>query len=240
MSEETCGRAALGPEPRPRYDAPDVTSPAVAWRWDDLADALAAGLQRAADEVELEQAVRGLDARSELELHPLLHAGLRAGGYGVAAEVRFPRDRGLRRRSEGVRCDMVVTPDGRPLAEPGAQLGLFAAPGAVLLAEAAWLEVKVVAQHREGGPNRGYAGALGRPVWKDIDKLAADPAIAHAAVVLIVFTEDAAVASHDLDVWVSAASVRGLRLGPREQRALAIGDRLGNRLCTVAVVPLAA
>src|SRR6187549_575646 len=71
------------------------------WSWHDLADALAAGLERAVAATELEQAVRGLDARSELELHPLLHAALREAGYGVFPEQRFPRERGKRRRSEG-------------------------------------------------------------------------------------------------------------------------------------------
>jgi hypothetical protein len=216
-----------------------VHAEAIDWRWDDLADALAAGLAGASADVELEQAVRGLDACLELELHPLLRSALRARGYGVAAEVRFPRDRGLRRRTEGVRCDMVVTPDGRPLADPGAQLGLFAAPDAVALADAAWIEVKVVAQHNERGGNRAYAAAMQRPVWKDIDKLAADPDIRHAAALLILFTADAAVAGHDLDEWSARASLHGLPLRPREQRSLAIGDRLGNRLCTLALVPLA-
>jgi hypothetical protein len=215
-----------------------VTTTAIDWRWDDLADALAAGLRAAAADVELEQAVRGLDARSELELHPVLRGGLQAAGYGVAAEVRFPRDRVLRRRSEGVRCDMVVTPGGRPLADAAEQVGLFAPEDAVALVDAAWLEVKVVAQHNERGPNRAYASALQRPVWKDIDKLAADPHIVHGAAVLVLFTVDAEVANHDLGVWSSGASLRGLRLMPREQRSLAIGDRLGNRLCTVAVFPL--
>ncbi|MDC0722294.1 hypothetical protein [Nannocystis bainbridge] len=215
-----------------------MNTTAIDWRWDDLADALVAGLGAASAEVELEQAVRGLDARSELELHPVLREGLRGAGYGVTAEVRFPRDRILRRRSEGVRCDMVVTPGGRPLVDPAAQVGLFAPTDAVELVDAAWLEVKVVAQHNERGPNRAYASALQRPVWKDIDKLAADPHIRHGAAVLVLFTGDAEVAVHDLGVWSSAASLRGLRLMPREQRSVAIGDRLGNRLCTVAVFPL--
>ena len=207
--------------------------------WDDVADALAAGLARAADDVEREQAVRGLDARAELELHPLLHDALRARGLGVAAEVRFPRDRPKRRRTEGARCDMVLTPGGRPLADPGEQLGLFTAPDAVALEDAAWLEVKVVAQFREEGPNRAYAAALQRPVWRDVEKLAGDPDIRLAAVVLILFTEDLEVATHDLGVWSAGARLRGLPLAPAVRRDLPIGDRLGNRLCTVAVFPLA-
>lgn len=209
------------------------------WIWDAVADALAAGLGRAAADVEREQAVRGLDARAELELHPLLRDALRAAGFGVAAEVRFPRDRPRPRRTEGARCDMVLTPGGRPLEDPGAQLGLFAAADAVPLTEAAWIEVKVVAQFREGGPNRAYAAALQRPVWGDVEKLAADPDIRLAAALLLLFTADVEVATHDLGVWSAGARQRGLPLAPAVRRDVAIGDRLGNRLCTAAVFPLA-
>lgn len=208
------------------------------WIWEDLADALAEGLRTASAEVELEQAVRGLDALAELELHPVLHAALRARGYGVTPEARFPREQARRRRSEGSRCDMVVTPGGLPLADGSDQLGLFAPRDAVALADAAWIEVKVVAQHHEGGPHRAYAYALQHPVWKDVEKLAGDPAIRHAAVLLVLFTEDVAVAEHDLGVWSQRASLRGLDILPRIQRTVLIGDRLGNRACTLALYPL--
>ncbi|MEZ4450458.1 MAG: hypothetical protein R3B09_13345 [Nannocystaceae bacterium] len=206
--------------------------------WHDLADALAAGIERASAEVELEQAVHGLDTRSELELHPLLHDALRAAGHGVHPEQRFPRDRAKRRRSEGSRCDIVVTPAGLPLDGGEAQPDLFAPKIAVPLAEAIWIEVKAVAQFRAEGPSRSYAAALQRPVWRDVDKLAQDPEIRHAAVLLILFTADAVVADHDLEVWAIHAGRRGLPLWPRVSRSVAIGDRLGNRLCTAALFPI--
>ncbi len=198
----------------------------VAWSWSALADALAAGLARAADAIELEQAVRGLDSWRELDLHPVLGGGLRDAGFGVLHEQRFPRDRHQRKRSAGARCDLVVTPDAAtPLDED--------APG-----DALWIEVKVVAQFGEEGPHRGYARALQTPVWGDVRKLARDPAIVHGLVLLVLFTADAVTADHDLDVWCARAVERGLHLWPRVQRALPIGDRLGNRLCTVALFPL--
>jgi hypothetical protein len=210
----------------------------AAWSHHDLADALAGGLARALADIELEQAVRGLDAHLELELHPLLHAGLRAAGYGVHPEQRFPRDRARRRRSEGSRCDIVLTPAGRPLVDDAAQLGLFAASDAVALADAMWLEVKAVAQFKELAANRAYAAALQRPVWKDVEKLASDPGIEHAAVLLILFTADDVIAEHDLDVWEQRAGQRGLPIGPRLRRSLAINDRIGHRLCTLALLPI--
>ncbi len=203
-----------------------MPEPLIDWSWSALADALAAGLGRAADAIELEQAVHGLDACGELELHPVFQAALRDAGHGVFPEQRFPRDRSRRKRSAGARCDLVVTPDaGTPLDDAA-------------LGEALWIEIKVVAQFRQAGPNRGYARALQSPVWKDVEKLASDPAIVHGLVVLILFTADAATADHDLDVWRTRATERGLHLWPRVQRSLPIGDRLGNRLCTVALFPL--
>jgi hypothetical protein len=213
-------------------------APRGSWSWHALADALAAGLTDAAGHVELEQAVRGLDARSELELHPVLHASLRAAGYGVHPEQRFPRERGKRRRSEGVRCDMVVTPDGLALEPEETQLGLFAPRQTMAITDALWVEVKAVAQFHELRPNRAYAAALQRPVWRDVEKLASDPHILHAAVLLILFTADAATAEHDLGVWAGRASLLGLPLCPREQRSVPIGDRLGNKLCTLALFPI--
>lgn len=206
--------------------------------WDDLAAAVVAGLEREAAAIELEQAVRGLDARAELELHPLLHDALRAAGFGVYPEERFPRDRGKRRRSEGSRCDIVVTPGGRPLADARAQGELFVDAGAIDLADAVWIEVKAVAQFREHGPSRAYAAALQRPVWRDVDKLAQDPGIVHAAVLLILFTADLATADHDLEVWALRAGRQGLPLWPRVTRSLSIGDRLGNRCATAALFPI--
>lgn len=198
----------------------------VDWSWSALADALAAGLARAADAIELEQAVRGLDDHGELELHTVLRAALRDAGYGVFPEQRFPRDRDRRKRSAGARCDLVVTPAAEAALDDDA------------LGEALWIEVKVVAQFRRFGPNRSYSRALQSPVWNDVVKLASDPAIAHGLVVLVLFTADAVTADHDLDVWRRRATERGLHLWPPVQRSLPIGDRFGNRLCTVALFPL--
>lgn len=208
------------------------------WSYEDLADGLAAGLATAAAELELEQAVHGLDVRRELDLHPLLHAGLRAAGYGVHPEQRFPRERGLRRKTEGSRCDLVVTPEGLPLADEATQTELFAPRRAVALCDAMWLEVKAVAQFKALAPNRAYASALQRPVWRDVEKLASDPQIAHAAVLLILFTADPTVAAHDLGVWAARASAHALPLWPRVERSLAIGDRVGHRVCTLALWPI--
>lgn len=74
-----------------------------------------------------QQAVRGLDALDEIDLHPVLAAAVESVGCGVLREVCYPgealaaaRPRGRRpRRSERERCDLVLTPlPGQRLADP--------------------------------------------------------------------------------------------------------------------------
>ena len=102
------------------------------WNTNDLVDAIAAGLQKAAQAADLEHAISSLDARNELGLHPLIHRALAVAGYGVWPEVRYPADRQDRRRNRGRRCDVVLTPDHRPLGvEAETMPSLFEGAGAV-------------------------------------------------------------------------------------------------------------
>jgi hypothetical protein len=197
-------------------------------------------LDEAARAVELEQAVRGIDSLDELALHKVLAAGLLQKGWGVFPEERYPADRGRRRRSEGLRCDLVLTRDGRPLLDERAQLELFRPVAACPLGEALWVEVKTVAQFGESGGNRAYASALQRPVWRDVAKLAAADTIRQAVVLLVLYTADDATADHDLGVWTELGRARGLPIGAPSLRRLTIGDRLGNQRCTAALFPLRA
>jgi hypothetical protein len=208
------------------------------WPLASVLAAAARGFAEAEAELALEQAVRDLDSRDELGLHPLLAAAFQAAGFGAHREARYPRDRIHRRRTEGARCDLVLTPAGRPLIEDVPQLGLFHPAAACPLAEALWLEVKVIAQFREGGANRGYERALKTPVWRDVDKLAGDAGIRHGGVLVVLFTAQAEVAEHDLGLWCHLGRIRGLRFGTPLIAHVPIGDRLGNALATVALVPL--
>lgn len=208
---------------------------AIRWCCATVADAIAAGLEEQARQVEVAQAVRGLDSLDELALHPILRATLTAAGYGVWPEQRYPADRRKKRRSEGERCDLVLTPGGRPLVVPEAEATLFEPTAAVPLGQALWIEVKVVAQHLEGGPNGRYATELQQPVRRDVAKLAKDAGIGHAGVLLILFTADRRVADHDLAMWERRCLERGHLVEPPRVRRIDIGDRLNNRLCTIAL-----
>jgi len=208
----------------------------IDWSLPDLADALAHGLGRLCEEDRLAQTVRGLDSRSELQWHALIASILEEAGYGVQREQRYPLARGRRRRSEGERCDIVLTPTGRPLQEEEALATLFAAPDAIAPVQALWLEVKVVNQFTEDGPNRSYAFDLQHPVRGDVAKLAREESIAHAAVLLMLFTADEGTAVHDLEVWRQRCLARGLEISPPYLRHVPIIDRLGNACCTIALL----
>src|SRR5690348_15609863 len=100
----------------------------MSWSFDALATAIEDGWRTALADVELEQAVRGLDQRDELGLHPVVHASLVAAGFGAHREQRYPSERGQKKKTVGRRCDVVVTPDGLPLQDEAPQGDLFSTP----------------------------------------------------------------------------------------------------------------
>ncbi len=208
------------------------------WSGADIADAVEASLHAESKRRDDEQAVRGIDALDELELHPILARGFASCGFGVWDEQRFPADRRKRDHSEGERCDLVLTPGGRDLAAPDREPSLFDAPDPLALEDAYWLEVKTVCQFALEGPNPGYASALMTAVRGDVAKLAGDPAIKHAGCLVIVFAADDRVASHDIDVALLGGLDRGLPLGSPYRRCFAITDRHGNAVCAFVLIPV--
>jgi hypothetical protein len=249
------------------------------WRPEQIVDAAADGLRARAAALDLEQAVRGIDALSEVEFHPLLAGAFAAAGWGVFCERGYPGKVGgagkRPKRAERERCDLVLTEGGAGLVDPveeakeGDEIEgtLFAnvgcgmsdvgcagqRPGAsshpksdiphpTLPADAFWVEVKLVGQfcYSAGvpGPNRTYASEFLRLPAGDIAKLARDGVIRHAGLLLILFTADQRTADHDLGVFVNRCLDRGLPVQSPSAARFGIADRIGNSLCTVALVPV--
>jgi hypothetical protein len=208
------------------------------WSIADLADALAEGVRAMSEALDREQAVRGFDLADEVDLHPPIAAALIAAGYGVHRECRFPADRAKRRQSEGERCDVVITHDGRTLRAPDHPPTLFDPADAVPLDDAFWMEVKTVSQFRESGPNPTYASQLLSTVRKDVTKLSKDAGILHAGLLLLLFVERDDVAEHDLNVWQDRCLQRGLPIGAPARRSIPITDRHGHGICALALYPV--
>jgi len=205
------------------------------WSTSDIADAVEAGLKQNAIEADLEQAVYGIDALNELGLHPLIERAMSDNGYGVWREQRYPDDRQKTKRSEGLRCDLVLTHDGLPLRDPLIKGTLFDDQPAADPQASYWLEVKTVAQFETSGPFPRYAAELLSPVVKDIKKIWSDGSIRHGGLLLILFTTSQEIAEHDLATWHTKCLDKNYPVGTPAVRGFEINDRIGNAWCAIAV-----
>ena len=168
----------------------------------------------------------------------MIHEALRQGGFGLWPEQCYPTDEaGRRRRSEGKRCDLVLTaPPGKlPLRDVRARGTLFGTGPGVDLDQAYWLEIKTVAQFEGGEPFARYSSELFSPVSQDVKKLWLDPVIRYAGLLLVLFTADEAVAAHDLAAWHARCLDRHYPVAPPAARGFAITNRVGNGWCAAAV-----
>ena len=101
-----------------------------------------------------------------------------------------------------------------------------------------WLEVKVAYQFREGGVRHGRYGAQWRgAVVEDLRKMEAEPVIQEAGLVLVVFNESREILEKDLELFEDVLARKEVLAGFRQVRSVGIWDRIGHRLCTVAVWP---
>lgn len=206
------------------------------WDFSTVADHLGTVLQRAEDDLRLEQAIYGLDAKDERALHALLAAGLKRS-HEVAVEVHYPSSWG-RKLTHRQRCDIVLSPKGRPLQLDHAPPTLFDAPHQSTAADALWLEVKVAAQWREGGVRHVRYGQQWRgAVVDDLRKMEADALIREAGLLLIVFNESRDVLDKDLDLFETVLAEKEVLAGFRHVRSVEILERMGHRLCTAALWP---
>ena len=217
---------------RGRYDA----EVGLKWDFSTLADQLGGVFADAEAELHLEQAVYGLDSKDELTLHALLAGGLRKH-YEVAREVHYPSSAG-KKLTHRQRCDIVLSPPGRPLKLDSTLPTLFDAPDLCDPGDALWLEVKVAYQYREGGVRHGGYGAQWRGgVVDDLRKMEAEEKIREAGLVLLVFTESAEILEKDLQLFEDVLAQKEVLAGFRHVRSVPILERMGHRLCTAAVWP---
>ena len=207
------------------------------WSISQIADALETGFKQQAHNDDLEQVVYGFDHHDELGLHPLVQQSLRDAGYGVIPEQRYPNDWNKKRKSQGQRCDIVLTqnPKCMGLREPGVKGTLFDATNMIDAQEAYWLEIKTVSQFEIDGPFRRYTSELMSPVAKDVKKIWKDSLIYHGGLLLILFTEYQEVGDHDLAVWHSRCLDKGYPLAIPAIRHFPITNRIGNGHCHIGL-----
>jgi hypothetical protein len=206
------------------------------WDFSSVADHIEQALSAAEGELRLEQAVYGLDARDERALQALLGERL-SSRYEVAREIHYPSSKG-NKKSHRQRCDLVLSPLGKPLRLDTAVPTLFDPPSLCEPAEALWLEVKIAYQFREGGARHGGYGAQWRQaVVDDLRKMEAEAAIHDAGLLLIVFNESRDVLDKDLELFEDVLVRKEVLAGFRHVRSVPILDRIGHRLCSAALWP---
>lgn len=223
----------------------------------EIADACLTVLRERAEELDAEQAVRGLDALLETELHPFLADALAPLGATVLREQVYPAadlgEPGKRpRRNSRQRCDLVLLEEGdelriadeiQELSERDRSLGtLFEAqsqseplaPQGTPPELALWIEVKSCAQFGyEGGPRRGYASDMLAPL-DDAAKLAEDGRIEEGLILLIQFGADEELTRRDARAMLEEGMSRALPLSDEELVGAPITDRVGNAWMQVA------
>lgn len=218
----------------------EVVEAEMPMRWDfhDLADRLGAVVQEGEDALRLEQAVYGLDSLDEVRLHQFLVRGL-SRWYTVQREVGYPSMWGKKRNARQ-RCDLVVSPLGRPL-KVGDELDLFTPADAVSAEDALWLEVKVAYQFRDVATTHGgYAGQWKTGVVEDLKKMAADKRIKEGGLLMIVFNESEEILAKDLELFEEHLTLQGFSgMGSgRHVRSVRITERMGHRLASLALWPV--
>jgi hypothetical protein len=183
-----------------------------------------------------EQAVYGLDSLDELKIHEMLAAAC-LGAYAVAREVHYPSSAGSK-LTHRRRCDLVLTPLGKPLRLDSRPPSLFDPPDQTDAKDALWLEVKVAYQFREGGVRHGgYSGQWRQGVIDDLTKMEADPLICRAGLLLVVFTESTEVFQKDVELFEDVMIRKNVLAGFRQTQSVAILERMGHRYCNVALWP---
>jgi hypothetical protein len=107
--------------------------------------------------------------------------------------------------------------------------------------EAFWLEIKVVGQYTYTlgvpGPNRAYGSELTGSLCIDLAKIGADASLRWAGLLLVLFTDEAETAEHDLLVALHRSLDKGHSFSAPLVERFEIPDRIGNRVCSVVLVP---
>ena len=230
------------------------------WRLSTKVELLKLHFNQVEHDYVVEAARLGLDALKETDLHPVIYQGLTTLGDIVLREIYYPSsDAPLPSNNARDRADLVLLPDGKiSLYDPvdahkelNRAAGTLFEPVAALPtpgefecdpSDALWIEIKCIPQFRyvDGVPvpNTKYAHEIIAGPSEDVVKLASDPQIRHAAVLMVVFNELEEAGPHDVAMSVREMIDRDLPVGMPEIEQLPIQDRGGNAWCTLALIPV--
>jgi hypothetical protein len=230
------------------------------WIHDEITHTIQSHLAVIDAQLTAEGAVYGLDSFNETLLHPYILQSFTTTNHASIGEVYYPScDQSLPANSERDRADCLLLPNGnKRLYDPvDAHKQLARASGTLFESvaelpavgddectpgDAYWIEIKVIPQFRyvDGvpRPNSRYANELLQWTREDVIKLASDPLIRHAGVLLVVFNQDQQAGPHDVAITVRELLNQDLPVGIPSTAQLGIQDRCGNAWCTLGLIPV--
>lgn len=217
-------------------------------------------LARQSIALDQEQAVRGVDALKELQLHAVIEDAMIEESYGVSRETHYPSSGdAYTKATHRQRCDLVLLNDPTMrLIDPAEELKQLSIAQGTLFAgcmetfpdpastcrpeDAWWIEIKACSQYayRDGIPvqNPSYAHELVTGLQTDLCKLSADPSIWHAGVLIVLFCENETVARHDLNQAASMCIDQDIPVKSPLIATESITDRGGNGCVSVGLFPV--
>ena len=83
----------------------------------------------------------------------------------------------------------------------------------------------------------GYGGQWRNAVVEDLRKMESDPLIREAGLALVVFNESLQILEKDLELFETVLAQKEVLAGFRQVRSGPILERMGHRVCTIAVWP---
>lgn len=196
------------------------------WNEDNLVEFACSALMNAAREFDFDNATRGIDCLHEVELQQRISETLNSQNVVAVKEARYPTAHVIQRLKQGNRCDLLLFRDsGHSQLLDADKVGY-------------WLEIKRVAQFLESGPNWHYERTLLETIPKDVFKLAKDPTIFNAGLLVILFTSNASIGNRDLHMWKRHALSHGCPIGIPRICDFSITNRIGNEHVFVSLFPL--
>ena len=197
------------------------------WNEDNLVEFATDALATAAQKLDFENATRGIDCLGEAELQRHIFDALRSRNVTAVKEARYPAAHAIEHLNYGNRCDLLLFHESES-SQP--QLDAHKV--------GYWLEIKRVAQFLESGPNWYYERTLLETLPQDIFKLANDPTIFYAGLLVILFTSNGFSGNRDLQIWKRHAVSHGCPVGVPRICDFSITNRIGNEHVCVALFPL--
>ena len=100
-----------------------------------------------------------------------------------------------------------------------------------------WKSKSPISSAKAAARHSGYGTQWRNAVVDDLRKMEEDPLIKEAGLLLVVFNEAPEILQKDLELFEIVLMQKEVLAGFRQVRSIPILDRIGHRLCSIALWP---